>query len=772
LEKQLVIICIVRGGRAGPAAPPPTTRSLAAHRAARTARIPILVCAAALLLLGAPGAFAQLALTTAGVNAGYQLTTFATGFPNYNTNGPLGMAFSNSGGILVSDYLGNVRRFPTTADGQNASSVNPSANFGVASGEDIVRANGNLYMARRQQADLVQLNENGTLNQVIVTGLKGAPALYVCGNPANGHLFVAGGTCHKIWDVDPVAKTATVWRDTLTTPQQMTLSEDGQMLFVAMATNPGDVLGIDVVTKATVFDYAALNTTSPLNKPAGVAIGSGDLERDLFVCCGDGTVWQIDRGDATATLIASGGSHGRAARCSINQSLLLAQTDRIMRLTAPAASGFGYNSPYNLTAVATAGDRIALYWEGVPGAIGYNIYRAFNAGEEDYNAPPQNLSTPWTGVSYAGGNNYRYVDTGLFNGLPYFYTVKAVFPEGLSVPSVEDSDSPDASAIPWDSGDPNVVTTAIRQAYSEGQILIADSYRCAVPDGRIYEQTLAYGPTTVSPPDGSWLRYTERFRRSDGTYVTLPDEPTPDANVQSLGALQQASDGPYRRVMIKSDIGYAGCKGNFYLPDANNSNVGVDTDGLYLYLGSSSGAQHCEVDAGLERQPGHTGWTPFCHGKQGSDNHYKRERRRELQGAVDFQGGQTVLVTYLARPAKPVPPPTKSVPPMLTISNQSGTQVATWSCDVFQMSAGIRLKRIYSIAQGGTKNYHPHTGSWYQGAELSGAYAIAYGGRNDRWDVGMTVGSLTGSYPASGSLINWVEYSLYDHDTNISIDLR
>jgi hypothetical protein len=70
---------------------------------------------------------------------------------------------------------------------------------------------------------------------------------------------VSGGTCHKIWDVDPVAKTATVWLDTLTTPQQMGLSEDGQMLFVTMATNPGDVLGIDVMTKATIFDYATLS---------------------------------------------------------------------------------------------------------------------------------------------------------------------------------------------------------------------------------------------------------------------------------------------------------------------------------------------------------------------------------------------------------------------------------------------------------------------------------------------------------------------------------
>jgi DNA-binding beta-propeller fold protein YncE len=151
----------------------------------------------------------------------------------------------------------------------------------------------------------VQLNENGTLNQVIVTGLTGSPALYLCANPANGHLFVSTGWCHKIYDVDPVAKTATVWLSTLTAPAQMAFSEDGQMLFVTMDTNPGDILGIDATTKTTIFDYATLNTSSPLNKPTGVAVGSGSLERDLFVTCEDGTVWQIDRGDATATMIAS-----------------------------------------------------------------------------------------------------------------------------------------------------------------------------------------------------------------------------------------------------------------------------------------------------------------------------------------------------------------------------------------------------------------------------------------------------------------------------------
>src|SRR5437899_1688641 len=113
-----------------------------------------------------------------------------------------------------------------------------------------------------------------------------------------------------------------------------------------------------------------------------------------------------------------------------------------MRLTAPAASGFGYNNPRNFTVVATGQDRIALYWDGVPGAIGYNIYRGFVSGDEDYTAPPLNGTTLVTSLSYSGGNTYHYVDYGLFTGLEYFYTVKAVFPEGASTPSEEHSDVP------------------------------------------------------------------------------------------------------------------------------------------------------------------------------------------------------------------------------------------------------------------------------------------------------------------------------------------
>ena len=349
--------------------------------------------------------------------------------------------------------------------------------------------------------------------------------------PAPRQRFISIGARHVIWDVDPVAKTATVWLDNLTSPQQMTFSEDGQMLFIAMDTSPGDVLGIDATTKTTVFHYATLSTTSPLNQPAGVAIGSGTLERDLFVCCGDGTVWQIDRGDATATLIASGGSHGRAARCSINQGLLLAQTDRIMRRTAPAASGFGYNSPYNFTAVAMGAGQVALYWDGVPEATGYNINRGYNAGGEDYNAPPQNGSTPWTQVSYAGGNNYRFVDGGLVSGAEYFYTVKAAFPEGASTPSEEHSDVPYPGAIPW--GDtPQAVLDAIRLLCNDGQVAIADSLRSAGPDGLLYGQDAPLGPSWSSP-GGKWLRYTDLYHFQDGSYtIMMDDDPEDSAQIQ------------------------------------------------------------------------------------------------------------------------------------------------------------------------------------------------------------------------------------------------
>jgi hypothetical protein len=659
-------------------------------------RLPWIAPTACVLALSAPfRAEAQLTLTQAGIDAGYQLTVFAEGFPNANSNGPLGMAFRNTG-ILVSDYYGNVRAFPTTADGQNANSVTPAQNFGMANAEDIVRLNDAYYMARRVQGDVVQLNEGGTLNHVVYSGLKGSPALYLCANPTTGHLLVSTGICHQIWDVDPANGTTTLWKDNLTSPAQMVFSEDGEMLFVAMDTNPGNILGIDATTKEVIFDYASSNPTTPLNKPAGIAVGSGDQERLLYVSCEDGTLWTIDRGDATATKIASGGSRGRAARASINGSLLLAQTYRIMRLTAPAGSGFGYQSPYDLTAVATGADKITLYWEQVPGATGYNVYRAFASGDEDYTGPPLNGSTPVTTHSYQGSNYLKYTDTGLFTGLEYFYTVKAVFPVGVSQSSGEVSEIPDPSAIPWDNSDPQVVEAAIRQACYDGEILVSDSLRTNTPDCRVYEQASPTGPVTVVPSDGRWMRYTDIYRSPDGTYLKDPTE-APDLSIQTL---LSPIDGPYRRVI--SAAGFAGCKGIFHLPADSQSAVALSGEGLYLYMGSDSNSQRRYVDATLYKQFGHTGWTPVIFAKSKTlppGQQLLNQTRKIIKGLVDIPGGQDVIVEYTARPPNSYLKKTRSFPCTLSVRTTSGAYIQTITAPIGLLPDGVNMIGVTQLGQ-------------------------------------------------------------------------
>ena len=104
------------------------------------------------------------------------------------------MALQGSG-LLVSDYPGNVRLFPSLANGQNAGSVSPAQNYGIADPEDITRANGQLYMARRLTGDIVKLNSDGTLNEVTYTGIRGLPSVLICPNPTNGHIYVSTGLC-------------------------------------------------------------------------------------------------------------------------------------------------------------------------------------------------------------------------------------------------------------------------------------------------------------------------------------------------------------------------------------------------------------------------------------------------------------------------------------------------------------------------------------------------------------------------------------------------
>ena len=95
----------------------------------------------------------------------------------------------------------------------------------------------------------------------------------------------------------------------------------------------------------------------------------------------------------------------------------------------PASGPAPPAAPTGLTATASSG-QVALSWGTVPGATSYNVYRGTSAGGE--------AATPFV----TGLTSPAYTDTGLTNGITYYYVVTAVGPNGQSVPSNEASATP------------------------------------------------------------------------------------------------------------------------------------------------------------------------------------------------------------------------------------------------------------------------------------------------------------------------------------------
>ena len=293
----------------------------------------ILALSLSMSALAARESGAGLTLTTAASREGFGLTVFASNFPSSGNVGPLGVAFTSSGGVLVSDDPGNVRLFATDTDGQNAASATIGHNYGYSNAVGLASVGSNIYMTRQGTGDLVQINSNGTFNQEIVTGLPSATGLTA--DPLNGHLFVStlnGG--NAIYDVDPVTMTKRLV-ESGTYIDGITLSADGKTIYGADGAN-GHLYGFNTATGALVFDSGAI--------PGGIdgsALGTGSLLGNIFLNTNGGTVYEVNLTTLAQTEIASGGSRGDFVTVDPNGTLLLTQTDSIYRLTAPSGSGFG-----------------------------------------------------------------------------------------------------------------------------------------------------------------------------------------------------------------------------------------------------------------------------------------------------------------------------------------------------------------------------------------------------------------------------------------------
>jgi len=274
------------------------------------------------MLICANTARAVLTITTAGANQGLSLTTFATGFPTSGQIGPLGIVYPGNG-VLVSDIVGNVRLFPSHADNQTAASAPIGQNYGSDHADGLVQVGSTIYMMGGLGGNVAQLNPDGTFNQNIITGL--ARIVGCAANPITNHLYASVGTT-DILEIDPIAKTTSLLAQT-SQPDGMICSPDGHTLYVA-ALNSGHVLGFDTATKSQVFDSGPI-----IGGVDGIALGAGPFAGTMFVNLNAGSVIELNMATLTQLVIASGGTRGDFVSVDpTNNTLLITQTDRIMRL--------------------------------------------------------------------------------------------------------------------------------------------------------------------------------------------------------------------------------------------------------------------------------------------------------------------------------------------------------------------------------------------------------------------------------------------------------
>ena len=325
-----------------------------------------------LVLLGLVGTsgpgLAQLTLTTDGISRGFQITTFASGF-SFNTGqiGPLGIAYRTDGKVLVTDFDSfnagsTIYVLPSHAGGQT--SPFPGAvhyTYGDASGlaQIQVGTTWKYFLGQQVAGKIVEIDSDGNYLADVVTGMNAPTGMApyppsAAVGPLTGHMFVTDGL-NNIWNVDPFGIPGGTPGTNVTAfklaagvgADGLSFSPDGSIVYVAFV--------VDNVVRAYDTSTSNLLWTSPFigGGPDGTAIGLGTLTGYIYVNCNNGEVWELGvpggpHAGAAPLKIAHNGSRGDFIAVDPNiwsggafPSLLLTQTDRIMRMDPPGGGWFG-----------------------------------------------------------------------------------------------------------------------------------------------------------------------------------------------------------------------------------------------------------------------------------------------------------------------------------------------------------------------------------------------------------------------------------------------
>lgn len=301
------------------------------------------VAAATLLSVGATSAHAALTLTQDGIDLGFSLSTFVSGY-NFGNYGPLSQAVASNGNIITGSVGdGKVYVFKDV-DNQTLGSAVVSTPYTCQTGNcnwALAAAGGKVYGAQLFGGQYMQFATDGSFTPVASLANSNINAwLGMWTNPVNQHVIAS--TNQGLVDFDPAAGTFRVVNSGLF-PDGVSVTPDGKSVYVE---NGGTIQSYDLATGAFIAQY----NTGHAPDGTGV-IFSGSLAGKVVVNNNDGTVGLLDpskpNGDPKQfVIIANGGSRGDFVSADTNNgTLFLSQVEQVARLSCGAGCVIGAPVP-------------------------------------------------------------------------------------------------------------------------------------------------------------------------------------------------------------------------------------------------------------------------------------------------------------------------------------------------------------------------------------------------------------------------------------------
>ena len=289
-------------------------------------------CAVGLLVLVA-SAQASLTLTQAGIDDGFTLTTFVSG---YNAQyGPLAQGIAPDGNVITGSLLNQQIYVFKDVNNQTLGDAVNSVPYTCETGNcnfAMTTAGGQVYGAQAQGGVYYHFASNGTFTPIPnlqADGLFGWLGMW--GDPANGDIIAA--STKGLVEINPIAGTFRVI-DAGLFPDGVSVSPNGSIAYVE---NGG------TIQSYRISDGSLINTFNTGHSPDGTGVITGGIfNGDVIVNDNDGTVGLLDPTTGQFVIIANGGTRGDFVSLdTTNGTLFLSQNEQVVRLTCGLNCSFG-----------------------------------------------------------------------------------------------------------------------------------------------------------------------------------------------------------------------------------------------------------------------------------------------------------------------------------------------------------------------------------------------------------------------------------------------